>query len=63
MAINFISCKDSDETQIMDSKSDNIEIVMGIETDEVIEELFESPLQRYQNGLEESMRGSEFIFW
>ena len=62
MAINFISCKDSDETQIMDSKSDNIEIVMGIETDEVIEELFESLLQRYQNGLEESMRGSEFIF-
>ena len=62
MAINFISCKDSDETQIMDSKSDNIEIVMGIETDEVIEELFESLLQKYQNGLEESMRGSEFIF-
>ena len=62
MAINFISCKDSDETQIMDSKSDNIEIVMCIEIDEVIEELFESLLQRYQNGLEESMRGSEFIF-
>ena len=62
MAINFISCKDSDETQIMHSKSDNIEIVVGIKTDEVIEELFESLLQRYQNGLEESMRGSEFIF-
>ena len=29
---------------------------------EIIEELFKSILQRYQEGLEESMRGSEFIF-
>ena len=35
---------------------------MGSETDEIIEELFKSLLQRYQEGLEESMRGSEFIF-
>ena len=35
---------------------------MGSETDKIIEELFESLLQRYQEGLEESMRGSEFIF-
>ena len=27
---------------------------MGSETDEIIEELFESLLQRYQEGLEES---------
>ena len=31
------------------------------ETDEIIEELFKFLLQRYQEGLEEPMRGSEFI--
>ena len=36
--------------------------MMGSETDEIIEELFESLLQRSQEGLEESMKGSEFIF-
>ena len=35
---------------------------MGDETDEIIKELFESFLQRYQEGLEESMKGSEFVF-
>ena len=37
----------------MYSKSDNIEIMKGSETDKIIEELFESLLQRYQEGLEE----------
>ena len=62
MAINFFSAKDSEETRIMYSPSDNIEIMMGIETDEIIEELFKSLLQRYQEGLVESMRGNEFVF-
>ena len=62
MKINFISSKDSEETSNMSTKSDNIEIMMGNETDETIEELFESLLQRYQEGLEESMKGSEFVF-
>ena len=34
---------------------------MGDETDEIIEELFKSLLQRYQEGFKESMRGSEFV--
>ena len=47
--ISFISSKpDSDETRIMRAKSDNIEIMIGRETDEVIEELFESLLKRYK---------------
>ena len=46
----------------MHTKSNNIEIKMGSETDEFIEELFKSLLQRYQKGLRESMRGSEFAF-
>ena len=62
MPINFISSKDSDETRNMHTKSDNIEIMMGSEKDDIINELFESLLQKYQEGLEESMRGSEFIF-
>ena len=34
---------------------------MGSETNDIIEELSESLLQTYQDGLEESMRGSEFV--
>ena len=32
------------------------------ETNEIIEEIFKSLLQRYQDGLEESIKESEFIF-
>ena len=40
MAINFISSKpDSDETRIMYIKSINTEIMIGSDTNEVIEEL------------------------
>ena len=46
----------------MYSPSDNIEIMTGSETDEIIEELFKSLLQRYQEGFEKSMKGSEFVF-
>ena len=46
----------------MHTKSNNVEIMMGCETDEIIEEPFESFLQKYREGLEESMRGSEFAY-
>ena len=42
MAVNFISSKDSDEIRTMHTKSNNVEIMMGSETDEIIEELFNS---------------------
>ena len=62
-AINFISSKPNfDETRIMHTKSNNIEIMTGSDTDEVIEDFFKSLLQRYQENLEEKMRGSEFVF-
>ena len=35
---------------------------MGSKTDDIIDELFESLLQRYQEGLEESMKGSQVTF-
>ena len=64
MAINYISSKDdSDRTRTIRTKSDNIEIMMGCETDEIIEELFKSLLQRYQETLQKPVRGSEFIFY
>ena len=61
MEISFISSKDSQETRTMYTKSDNIETMIGNETDEIIEKNFESLLQKYQDGIEESMRESEFI--
>ena len=36
--------------------------MIGSETDDITDELFESLLQQYQEGFEESMRGSKFIF-
>ena len=42
MSINFISSKDSDETRNLHTKINNIEIMMGNETDEIIDELFET---------------------
>ena len=62
MAINFFSSKDSEEIRTMHSKSYNTEILIGNETDEIIEDLFYSLLKRYQNDLEESMKRREFVF-
>ena len=62
MAINFISSKDLNETRTMHTKSNNVEIMIGSKTDEIIEDLFVSFLQKYQEGLEGSMRGSDFAY-
>ena len=62
MAINFIYSKDSDEICTMHTKTNKVEILIGCETNEIIEEVYESLSQRYQEGLEEKMKGSEFIF-
>ena len=57
MEINFISSKDSkdstnfNETRTMHTASDNIEITISDETDEIIKNFFESLLQSYQEGL------------
>ena len=63
MLTNFISSKDpNNETRIICTKSDNIEIMISSETDEIIEELFKSLLQRFQKGSEKLQRGSEFVY-
>ena len=46
----------------MHTKSNNVEIMTGSETNEIIKNLFKSFLQKYQEGLEESMRESEFVY-
>ena len=62
MRINFMSSKDSDEIRTMRTVSNSIEIMIGNETSETIEENFKSLLQKYQEKIEESMRESEFVF-
>ena len=61
--INFISLKPgSDETRIMHTRSDNIEIMIGDDNDNIIEELFQSFLQKHEENLQNKMRGSDFEF-
>ena len=52
--MNFVQC--------MHTKSDNVEIMNGIETNDIIKELFKSFFTRYQEGLETKMEGSSFVF-
>ena len=61
MTINFISFKDF-RNQIIYLKIDNTEIMMGSETDEINEELFQSLLERYQELVEESKNESDVVF-
>ena len=62
MQITFISSLDTGEIHTMDSKSDNVEIAMGNEADDIIRRLFESFKKRYQEGLETKVKGSQFVF-
>ena len=52
IANDFVSSTDRDEDRLMHSKSDNIEVVINDEADQVIKELFYSLRNRYQNNLE-----------
>ena len=61
--VNFISLKPgSDETRIMYTRSDNIEIMFDDNNDDIIKQLFESLLQKYEENIQNKMRGSEFEF-
>ena len=69
--------RNSDAKQLIHSKSDNIEIIIGNNanrnynqklefmignnTDEIVHELFYSLLHMYQIGLEKLMKGSDFV--
>ena len=43
-------------------QSDNVTIMIGIETDDIINELISTFTRRYQDGLETKMKGSSFTF-
>ena len=61
--VNFISLKlGSDETRIMYTRSDNIEIMFDEDNDDIIEQIVESLLKTYAENLQNKMRGSEFEF-
>ena len=62
MRIVFVSSLDAAEIYIMHTKSDNIELMTGTETDDVINELVKSFFRRYQERLETKIKGSGHIF-
>ena len=49
IAINFISSIGNDEERVMHSKSDNKEITINNEVDQVIKMIFKSLKNTYQN--------------
>ena len=60
-ANNFIPFIDNGEKHVMHSKSDNMEIMINDEEDEVIKRLFDSLKNRYLNNIK-SMKDSDFVF-
>ena len=62
MRIIFISFIDKNETHVMHTKSDNVEIMNGIDTSDAINKIINSFMKRYQEGLETKMKGSRYIF-
>ena len=62
MRIIFISFIDENETQVMHTKTDNVEIMNGTDTSDAINELIDSFMKRYQEALETKMKGSSYIF-
>ena len=62
MPVNFISSKYAGETRTNYVWSDNEEIRLGNETDDIINKLFKSFLDNYQEEEEIVRGGSNFIF-
>ena len=61
--ISFVSQKPgSDEMRVMYTRNISEEFMSGSETEEITEKLIMSLLQKYQDNLQNKMRGSDFIF-
>ena len=60
--LSFISLTDTTVRQKLYSKSDNVNILHAVDTNGVIDELFNTFLERYQKGLETKMTGSSYFF-
>ena len=61
MQVNFISSLDPREIRTIGSKSDNVEITMGSETNDIVKKLFESFLKKYLENIDEKMKDSKFV--
>ena len=62
MYVNFVSSNDTGETRITFVWSDNEEIKLGNETDDIIKRLINSFLNKYQNEGIILRNGSNFVF-
>ena len=62
IAINFVFSKDAEEERVMHSKSNNMKFTFYNDANDVVDELVESLCSRYQDNLETSVRGNDFIF-
>ena len=62
MQIIFVSFTDENQTRESHTKSDNIAIMRGVETEDIINEVFNTFRKRYQEVLETKMRRSSFTF-
>ena len=62
MRIIFISFIDKNGTQLMHTKSDNVEIMNGTDTSDATNKLINSFMKRSQEGLETKMKRSSYIF-
>ena len=61
MAINLMSFKDTNGTRTMRGKSDNMKIIISNKTNEIVEGFFNSLLQKFQKGLEESIKVASLL--
>ena len=62
MNLSFTSLTDSNIRQTISSKSGNVEIIDTVDNNAVIDELFDTFLERYQGGLKTKMTGSTNFF-
>ena len=61
MRVNVVSSKDTGEIRTIYVWSDNVSIMRGSDTDDIIRELFKSFLLNYQEELK-TFKGSDFEF-
>ena len=61
MHVNFISSRDTGEIRIYYVWSDNVSIIRGKDTNDIISEIFSSFLHNYQEELK-MIKESDFVF-
>ena len=62
MKVNFATTKEPLKIYDIHIKGKNIAILTGYETDQIVEELFDSLLEKYQYVLENTGEGSNHVF-